>query len=265
MACQKKTVIDAIDFETEVINKYQFSTIDSVDYEYYDILSKFINLDSIIGDEKDPTEIALKLTDFTHHQWQHNGSNTPTKFEGLTILREAQEGKQFRCVEYSILLTELLNASNVPARSIGLKTKTVETQKSGAGHVAVEYYDIRHQKWIFADAQTNIIAFNNSTPLDAVELQNAIKNNTEITVRNQNKKYVKKFKNWIGPYLYYFDSAFDQRVKTKHKVSYNGKAKLMLTPIGSNNPTKFQISGEIENVIYTNSKEEFYPKIKYGD
>jgi len=265
MACQKKSVIDAIDFETKVKNKYQFATIDSVDYDYYDILSKYINLDSIIGNEQDPTEIALLLTDFTHHQWQHNGNNTPTKFEGLTILKEAQEGKQFRCVEYSILLTELLNASNVPARQIGLKTKTVETQKSGAGHVAVEYYDKSHEKWIYADAQTNVIAFQNAIPLNAVELQSAIKNNLEVTVRNQNKKYVRKFKNWIGPYLYFLDSAFDQRIKAKNRVSYNGRTKLMLIPIGSNNPTKFQISGKIENVIYTNSKEEFYPKIKYGD
>jgi len=260
-ACKEQIVLDTIEFESEAKNEYQFAIIDSVDNKYYNILASFVNLDSIIGNETNPTEIAIRLTDYTNKQWKHNGSNTPSKFEGITILTEAKNGKKFRCVEYSILLTELLIASNIPARQIGLKTKNVETQKSGAGHVAVEYYDKNYKKWIYADAQTNIVAFNNKTPLNSVELQYAIKNNLEITVRNQNKRYVDKFKNWIGQYLYYFDTSFDQRIKARNRLTYKGKTKLMLTPKGATNPKVFQIKNEIKNVIYTNSIAEFYPEI----
>lgn len=258
-ACQENIKLDNIEFESEVKNIYQFAIIDSIDNEYYDVLSKFVNLDSIIGNEPDPTEIAIKLTDFTHNQWHHNGNNTPSKFQGLTILKEVRKGKEFRCVEYSILLKELLIASKIPARIVGLNTKTVETQKSGAGHVVVEYYDKILKKWIYADAQTNVVAFSNAIPLNAVELQIAIKNETEITVRNLNRKNIDKFKNWIGPYLYFFNTSFDQRIKAQNRSSYNGKTKLILTPIGSKNPTKFQITSEIKNALYTNSIGEFYP------
>ena len=260
LACQDKNVIEKLYFDNTVKHEYQFIMIDSVDSNYYIALSDFVNLDSIINQEIDPTAIAIKLTDYTHNQWKHNGNNTPTKFEGLTILEEAKRGKQFRCVEYSILLTELLNASNIPARQIGLKTKNVETQKTGAGHVAVEYFDEKLQKWIYADAQFNVIAFKDGTPLSSVELQEAIKNDAKITVSNQSSKHVNKFKNWIGKYLYYFDTAFDQRVKNEDRFSYNGKTKLMLVPKGAKEPQKFQINSEIKNVIYTNSLAEFYPK-----
>ena len=260
-ACQEQKVLESIKFESNSNIEYRFAIIDSIDNEYYKLLKSYVNLDSIIGDDTDPTEIAISLTDYTHKQWSHNGINTPSKFEGLTILREAKEGKEFRCVEYSILLTELLIASQIPARQIGLKTQNVEIQESGAGHVAVEYYDNNHKKWIYADAQTNVVAFNDKIPLNSVELQFAIRNKMEVTVRNQNKRYVENFTNWIGQYLYYFDTSFDQRVMAQNRLSYDGKTKLMLTPIGSKNPTKFQIYNEINNVIYTNSVVEFYPEM----
>ena len=265
IACQNKQKIEILEFQNEATNKYEFVFTDSINQAYYKNLANHVNLDSIIRETRTPTEVAVKLTDYTHDLWNHNGDNTPSKYEGITIINEAKTGEKFRCVEYSIVLTELLNAANIPARIIGLKTKDVETRKSGAGHVAVEYYDNTFKKWIYADAQANVIAFVEDEPLNCVELQKAIKDNEALKINNYKQKEIKKFSNWIGQYLYYFDSNFDQRVKSQERLSYKGNTQLMLIPTDANKPKLFQVKGLIENTIYTNSIGEFYPIMEHGD
>lgn len=48
--------------------------------------------------------------------------------------------KRFRCVEYSIVAAGALNALGIPARTVGLRTKYVETELWSAGHVVAEAY-----------------------------------------------------------------------------------------------------------------------------
>ena len=47
--------------------------------------------------------MALRLLHWVHMRWQHDGLNEPTRRDALTILREARDGKNFRCVEYAIV------------------------------------------------------------------------------------------------------------------------------------------------------------------
>src|SRR5688572_14288990 len=85
------------------------------------------DLDEVIKGAKTDTEKALKIMNWVHNQWKHNGSNQPTKSDALTILQEAKEGKMFRCVEYGIVTASALNAIGLRSRVLALKTKDVET------------------------------------------------------------------------------------------------------------------------------------------
>ena len=85
------------------------------------------NLNEVVKGAKNDTEKALKVMNWVHKQWQHNGSNQPSKSDALTILQEAKEGKQIRCVEYGIVTSSSLNAVGFRSRVLGLKTKVVET------------------------------------------------------------------------------------------------------------------------------------------
>jgi len=223
------------------------------------------HLDSLTRKTKSNVKKTLILLNWTHSRWTHNGSNRPKNNSALGILREAKKGKKFRCVEYGIVLSAALNSIGIPARTLGLKTKNVETAKSGAGHVVTEAYIPELRKWIFLDPQMNYIPFLDKIPLNAVEYQHAIVHHrTKIDLENLNgklnKKKSKSITDWISKYLFYFDVRFDLSGK---KEKCNGKSKLMLVPIGEKNPEIFQIKHQINNCIYTNNIKDFYkpPKI----
>jgi len=227
-------------------------------------LNEEYKLDELVSNAKSDIEKAMILLNWTHSRWTHNGDNKPKKNNALNILKEAKEGKNFRCVEYGTVLSATLNSNGIPARVLGLKTKEIETTKSGAGHVATEAYIPELKKWIFLDPQINYIPFLNGTPLNAVEYQNAIiHHRTEIKLRNLNGKFNQRKAlskiNWVSKYLFYFDTRFDI---SKKKMKCNGKSKLMLVPIGEKKPKIFQIKYKIDNCIYTNNIKDFYKKPK---
>ena len=107
---------------------------------YLDLLRSKYPIDSLVSDAKNDTEKALRIVHWVHSQWQHNGSNKPQNGDAVSILAEAKDGKNFRCVEYGIVATACLNAAGLKARIVGLTTKDVETRQYGAGHVLLEVY-----------------------------------------------------------------------------------------------------------------------------
>lgn len=193
-------------------------------------------------------------------------SNTPTKQDALTILKEAREGKQFRCVEYGIVATSALNSIGIPARTLGLKTRDVEKVMRGAGHVVSEVYSKELGKWIFIDPQFNIMPTLNGTPLNGVEFQKAIfDKNANLRLINKagelSEKDSKSYIKWIGKYLFYFDVLFDQKTLNSSKFkSINGMTKITLVPVGHKEPRIFQRNSKINYSYYTNSLNDFYRK-----
>lgn len=67
-----------------------------------------------------------------------------------------------------------LNSLGIPARSIGLKTKDVETRDYVAGHVATEAYLKDYRKWVFIDGQWGLIPLMGDMPLNAIQLSEVI-------------------------------------------------------------------------------------------
>lgn len=239
--------------------KLQYET--NANADFLKTLREKYQLNEVIKGAKNDTEKALKMMHWVHQQWQHNGSNQPSKPDALTILKEAAEGKQFRCVEYGIVTTSALNAVGLKSRVLVLKTKDVETTKSGAGHVVLETYLPDLGKWVMLDSQWDAMSVLKGKPLNAVEFQQAITTKfeqLEIKSLSGTDKY--SYTNWIVPYLYYFDVKFDNRENLEKPALVDGKSSLMLVPFGAKNPTVFQEKWPIANCHYTNSLTDFYAK-----
>jgi len=227
--------------------------------EYLELLRSKYPIDSLIKDAHTDMDKTLKILNWVHCQWQHNGNNQPRKNDAISILEEAQEGKNFRCVEYGIVVTACLNAVGLKARTLALKTKDVETTSSGAGHVVTEVFLNDLQKWVFIDGQWDVMPVLNGVPLNAVEFQKAIVENfDQLEIRTSLDVSKNSYAKWIYPYLYYFDVPFDNRVGIENAQLIDGKRSLMLVPLGAKKPTVFQIRFPIDNVKYTHSLADFY-------
>lgn len=201
---------------------------------------------------------TLKILNWVHNQWQHNGNNEPRKNDAISILEEVKEGKNFRCVEYGIVVAACLNSIGLKARQLNLKTKDVETTKSGAGHVVTEVFLNDLKKWVFIDGQFDAMPVLDGIPLNAVEFQKAIAENFDkLEIKTSSDIQKTYYTNWVYPYLYYFDIFFDNR-EGKNKQSIDEKTSLMLVPLGAKCPTVFQIRFPLDHFKYTYSLEDFY-------
>lgn len=257
------TKIESLNFSTGYNPKVQFIYSDTTDNKFLRQLRTENNIIHLIKYCKTDLEKVKEITNWTNRQWRHNGSNQPTKGDALTILKEAKEGKQFRCVEYGVVLAAALNSIGIKSRVVALKTRDVESVKNGAGHVLAKAYLNDINKWVMADGQFNIIPLLNNVPLNCIELQNSIINGGKFDLVDKNGEINKKRRNqylgFIPHYLYYFDVFFDNRQgEIKEQLRVDNKKKLMLTPLGSNKPTIFEVTGKIDYCVYTNSIEDFY-------
>jgi hypothetical protein len=209
---------------------------------------------------KDTTDYQKLLTvsKWVRSQWEHNGQNQPSKEDPITILQEAAQGKQFRCVEYSNVLCGALNALGIPARVLALKTRDVETRPSGAGHVVTEAYLRDLDKWVMIDGQWDAIPVLDQTPLNAVELQRALaEGKAGLTVDGFSGTEADTYFPWIQEYLFYFDTPLDNRYDLDTEPG-----SLMLVPLGAKNPVVFQQKYPITSMFYTHSVDDFYPHPK---
>ena len=227
---------------------------------YLNTLRAQYKLDDIVKGAANDTEKALRMVNWVHQQWQHNGMNEPSRPDALTILAEVKEGKQFRCVEYGIVTTACLNAIGLPARTMGLKMKEVETTEFGAGHVLLEVYLPDLKKWVLLDGQFDVMPVLNNVPLNAVEFQQAIANNYDkLEIRSLSGTGKAAYVNWVYPYLYYFDVKFDNREGVNvARETVDSKKSLMLVPLGAKQPKVFQIKNPIDYCKYTNSIIDMY-------
>ena len=222
-------------------------------------------LDSVANLGTTEFEKILQLLNWTNSRWAHNGSNRPSKSNAITILKEADEGKKFRCVEYGIVLRSVLASNGLNARTLGLQTKDVEVTRFGAGHVLTEVWSTQYNKWFMLDAQFNVVPVLDNIPLNAVEFQDAIFHDKSFKLVDLNGevdiKHAKKYMKFIPPYLYYFDFKFDQReLPYENLIKVNDNGLLMLVPVGAKNPTIFQRKIKMDYYEYTNSLNDFYRK-----
>lgn len=222
-------------------------------HTYLQELRQKYRLNSLINEQMDELQIVEVVMNWVSGLWEHNGLNEPRHFDPLFILEEVSNGKQYRCVEYAIVLNGCLNVLGLYSRILSLKTQDCETREYGAGHIVVEVFIPKLKKWIMADPQFNVVPYVNNTPINAVEF--ALSKNDTVQI---NRSFGNDFSyfDWIMPYLFYFTVNFDNRVNDNR--SYKEKKQLMLVPINAKKPTVFQRVHPIGDVQYTSSLKGFY-------
>lgn len=233
----------------------------------YQLVSYFLKLkeqypvDSCIKNAKDDATRVLILLHWVHTRWKHNGNQAPQKNDALSILEEAKTGKGFPCFAYAEVLRASLNAIGLPTRRLALKTKNVETDQYASGHVVNEVYLSDIKKWAFVDPQEDVMPFLDNKPLNAVEFQKEItKSQDKVELKSLSSINKPAYLSFVYPYLYYFDSNFDQRYGNQTRILFSGKSSLMLVPEGSKNPTRagFYNNQLINYCIYTSCLIDFY-------
>jgi hypothetical protein len=255
--------IVAINFTENTKPNYTFFYPDTLGDLFLRQLRVENNLTKVVEKAKTDTEQALLILSWTHAQWAHNGSNNPSKHDAITILKEAKQGSNFRCVEYGIVAKSALLALGKKARGVGLQTKDVETCDLGAGHYLAEVWLADIQKWALIDGQFNIMPVLQGIPLNAVEFQQAIINKQPFVLVNSagaiSKQAHTDYMNFIPHYLFYFTTGFDQRQKPSNEIyRVNGKSSLMLVPLNAKKPTVFQKKYPNTDFEYSNALNDFY-------
>jgi hypothetical protein len=79
---------------------YPFYYSDTLGNEYLKELRQNYGLDTLTSNLPNEIEKIKTILHWSSSQWEHNGSNSPSKADALTILKEAEAGNQFRCVEF---------------------------------------------------------------------------------------------------------------------------------------------------------------------
>lgn len=211
-------------------------------------------------------ERVKNILGYAHGMFTHNGDNQPSSLDPITIIKEARLGKEFRCVEYSLLAVALLWAYAIPARMVGLKTSDVETREYGAGHAVIEFWGPDFEKWIMCDVQAGIIPSSLSSLLSAFELGEKVKHDLSIDyvpvngsrfAKNSSFATMQSYTDWVKEYLYFFDTPieiiFSDTDLSKQQIA-------MLVPQGVKPPKMFQNLFAM-NAVYTHSMLDFYPKM----
>jgi transglutaminase-like putative cysteine protease len=224
------------------------------DEPYLQKLRTQYKLDEVVAGAASDYEKVRAISRWVRGRWRHNGRSQPSRSDPISILEEAAQGKQFRCVEYSIVASGALNALDIRSRLLALKTADVETRKSGAGHVVVEAFLHDLNRWIMIDAQWDVIPVLDGKPLNAVELQRALAARAPgLGVDSRSAVDAREYFDWVEKYLFYFDVRFDQRFGQTR-----GRGVLMLVPVGAKEPTLFQRNSPISGITYTRSVRAFY-------
>ncbi len=226
-------------------------------------LKEVFELDTLIINTNDEYKKIKNIQSWVHSRWEHDGTNVPEKSNAMYILKAAEKGQKFRCVEYSTVTTACLQSLGFIVRGLWLKTKDVDVVNSGGGHVVNEIYLRDLKKWFFIDPQFDIIVLKNGIPLNAVEFQSAIAANEKIEIINPNQEISdREYIEWISPYLFYFTTSLNNGKISNWDRIIGTKRQLTLVPKGVKPPIYFQRLFRIRTNYKTNSIYDFYPIIE---
>jgi hypothetical protein len=250
-------VIEPATYSTGVSGTtYSIVYADTTGNAFLALLRTKYNLAQVIAGATTDLQRVVKLTDWVHNKWQHDGNNSPNGQNTDQLLTGASQGSRYSCVGYGICLAGCLNAIGLKSRVLGLKRKDVETASCCAGHVCMEVFLNDVQKWVLADAQFDIVPSLNNVPLNAYELRNAIANNLDALTLKGASNNKQSYTSFVAPYLYFFDF----KINNSDNGNYIPAKSLILVPNGSATPVRFQINSFINSVgvLGTNYVGDFY-------
>lgn len=116
-------------------------------------------------------ETAKSVLSWATHAWVHTSNDHLLGADAVEILDEVATGRRFACKEFTVVLTQALNAVGIPARRAGLLNAAYHAG-IGAGHEVSEAWIDDLGKWVLLDGQNGMYWISHDgSPLGVLELQ----------------------------------------------------------------------------------------------
>lgn len=212
-----------------------------VDAEALRELRGAYGLDAVIAGATDDLDRVRRICRWVHGRTSHQGWDEALPGDALGLLRVAEKGAQWRCVEYGIVLKECLNAVGIPARTVGGQARDVETIAFGAGHVFAEAWLDDRDRWVFVDPQMDIVGVDtDGTPMNSVEFRNSLSRSAPPI----------GYPAGLALCMYYFQTSLG--------TADGSRSSVMLGPVGAIMPTKFQRLPSRAPDLFTHRLADFY-------
>lgn len=225
LADQRSWKPKALAYETGEISPIPFVFGDDSN-DYLNSLRNRYKLEVLIAGARSDMDRVRILCTWVHTRWSHVGDITGQPQDPISILEAAEKGGNFRCVEYGITATGVLNAVGIPARVVSARAADVETRRFGAGHVFAEAWLRDQNLWVFVDPQLNVVGEVDGKPLNTVEFQRAI-SDPEPSIL---------YPKVLGSCFYYFSFNVD----TSYPIDKRQDGRVDLAPVGAPFPEMFQ-------------------------
>ena len=204
--------------------RFRFSPPSNI---YLTRLRRIHGLDRLIERTTSDLDRVKRICAWVHTQSGERGWKRGLPPDPVGLLEAAAKGTSFRCVEFAAVVSGCLNAVGIPARPVGGESRDVETRRVGAGHVVAEAWLADQQRWVFVDAEENVVAHAaDGTAMNTVEFRNALAR-TEPPIA---------YRPALAMCLYYLKSDLDQR----YPLEDRSRGDIMLAPVGAPRPTMFQ-------------------------
>lgn len=207
--------------------------------------------------EVDEVAAALK---WVNAQWDHDGMNQPpSDFRALDILHSVHKSKQkYRCVEYGIVLSELLQSYGFTTRTVALRSQDAAYGGFGQGHVAMEVWINSLNKWVFLDPQFGVFLIQKdlNNPLNFYELYQQKQSGKWETLKVVFVAGKTEELNNAANYKSFLENYFGHM----KVVAGKGKPNISLLLDATDNPLTFQ-GGVSSDAVFTKDVSLVYPEM----
>lgn len=115
-------------------------------------------------------QTARTLLNWVTYRWQHANAHMEVD-DAVECLHRVDQGHRYACVEYSLVLSQALNAVGIPARRVSLRQRDYHVGL-GRGHVVSEAWIDDLARWVLLDGQNGMYwVGEDGLPLATADLQ----------------------------------------------------------------------------------------------
>ncbi len=142
----------------------------------YQELRERYRLEQIVSGAPTQFDQLLALSDWLRGRWAHGWDGTSLTTNGLQILKEADEGKEFHCWYFTMAFCACAAAIGHVARPLAISkadTDLIPPEEVNISHVISEVWSNDFGKWIVIDPDLNCHYVQDGLPLSAHEIRRA--------------------------------------------------------------------------------------------
>ena len=213
--------------------------------DYLTTIRTRYGLDTIVAGASSDLERVQRICHWVHGRCGHESWPSDVPVDPLGLLDAAAGGAQFRCVEFGVVAAGCLSAVGIPGRVVGGQSRDVETRRVGAGHVFAEAWLADRGRWVFVDAQMDLVGVAaDGLPLNAIEFRNALASRTPPA----------EYPIVLSMCMYYFRYGTDLRypLDARHGES------VVVAPLGAPLPRRFQREPMPAPDVFTHRPADVY-------